>query len=44
MVYPGTVLENDVWRSNVIDPVIESHGEECLLLRERDIEALNTED
>jgi len=43
LVYTSTILENNVGCSDIINPIIKRDAKECILIRERDAQALNTE-
>ena len=43
LIHTRTVLEDNIRCSDVIDTVVKSDREERLLLRQRDVETLNSE-
>ena len=43
LVDTSTILENDIGCSDIVNAIIKRDAEECVLFRERDAQALNTE-
>lgn len=43
LVHTSTILENDVGCSDIINPIIKRDAKECVLIREGDAQAFDTE-
>jgi len=43
LVDTSTILENDIGCSDIVNAIIKRDAEECVLFRQRDAHALNTE-
>jgi hypothetical protein len=43
LIDTSTILENNIGCSNIINPIIKRNAEECILIREGDAQAFNTE-